>query len=617
MRSAPITLWLYVLKDMWRQILLTAGVLVTVLAFALVVKPLAEGLLSPWQCLQLIGLSMLPAMQYALPFAACFGATLSYYRLSSDNEIIAAQAGGVSHRSLIMPAIGSGVVLFLVLLVLSNFVIPRFLHRGEQLVAVNAATFIESTIKRGRAVRTDVQGRPAYIYADTVRRIEDSRPSSGRASAAGGGGGGGGDAASAANVGYERLWLSGILFVTFDSAGQIAWQGSAREAIVWLRRRPTPDADGRSSTEVVLKPVDFVGVQGTGRAQGGEAIQTFRIPNSMKEDPKFLSFGELRRLSRTPDLLGPIDERRRRLALALAEIEVADQTRDALRSQGAAEFIDSNGTTRYVLRGADLRRVPRDPRWWRIRPDPGSRAVTVERYSAEGGAPIVQRAGAGWLRVGISNTLDGPDQVGVHIRLQGVSAQVVGTESAGGLGGTGGAGGGSAPAFDDPDAPGEALPPDAAGAISEWNITELRPATDLASVILGQPSPMLQQMSDNRLAVSAREAESLVAPLAELRRATASLLREIFSKQQERIAMAAACLVMVALGSIMAMRLRESLPLKIYLWAFFPALAAVLTISTGQQMTHRHGMMGLLVLWGGVAMLAAYAVVEFRRLARH
>ena len=64
-------------------------------------------------------------------------------------------------------------------------------------------------------------------------------------------------------------------------------------------------------------------------------------------------------------------------------------------------------------------------------------------------------------------------------------------------------------------------------------------------------------------------------------------------------------------------RLRESLPLKIYLWAFFPALGAVLTISTGQQMTHQNGPVGLLVLWGGVAALCVYTWVEFSRLARN
>jgi drug/metabolite transporter (DMT)-like permease len=74
---------------------------------------------------------------------------------------------------------------------------------------------------------------------------------------------------------------------------------------------------------------------------------------------------------------------------------------------------------------------------------------------------------------------------------------------------------------------------------------------------------------------------------------------------------------MVVLGSVIALRLRDSLPLTIYLWAFFPALGAVLTVSAGQQLTHDHGVPGLFLLWGGVAGLGAYTCVEFSRLSRH
>mgnify|MGYP000423281398 CR=1 FL=1 len=36
-------------------------------------------------------LAMPPMLQYALPFAACFGATLAYHRFAADNEAVAAQ----------------------------------------------------------------------------------------------------------------------------------------------------------------------------------------------------------------------------------------------------------------------------------------------------------------------------------------------------------------------------------------------------------------------------------------------------------------------------------------------------------------------------------------------
>lgn len=582
-----MTLWLYIVKDMWRQILLTATVLVTVLAFALVVKPLAEGLLSPWQCVQLLGLSILPALQYALPFAACFGATLSYYRLASDNELVAAHAGGISHRALLMPAAISGAVLLVVLLVLSNSVIPRFLRQSERIVAVNAATYIESTIKRGRAIKTDIQGSPAYIYADRVRRFEPGNDTG---------------ATSGSPNAFEILLMDGIVFATLGPGGQVAAEGSAQQAHVWINKRPTIDDSGRSTTEVWFMPQGYVGAKDLSRAEGGQAVQRFYIPNSMKDDPKFMSFAELLELSDEPDRLGSIDERRRKLALALSEIEIAGRTRDALRQSAQAEFFDAEGTTRYVLRAADLRRVPKDPRWWRIRPGPATDQIVLEEH-VPGAKPLVQVANAGWLRVGITDTIGEPERIAVHIRLRDVAAALVAQADRS-----------DTSPYEGPE---EAIAPEVAGAKPDWNVQDLRPSGALAAQILDRSSRELDQMSENLLAASPRDSESLVAPLKELRRATASLLREIMSKHHERFAMAGACLVMVVLGAIMAMKLRESVPLKIYLWAFFPALAAVLTISTGQQLTHQHGPVGLLALWGGVAALSAYAVHEFRLLARH
>ncbi len=81
--------------------------------------------------------------------------------------------------------------------------------------------------------------------------------------------------------------------------------------------------------------------------------------------------------------------------------------------------------------------------------------------------------------------------------------------------------------------------------------------------------------------------------------------------------MAVAGLVMIVTGAVTALRLRGKLPLTVYLWSFFPALATVLTISSGQQMVEPMGNVGLILLWGGVAALAAYSMVAYRVVCRH
>ena len=64
-------------------------------------------------------------------------------------------------------------------------------------------------------------------------------------------------------------------------------------------------------------------------------------------------------------------------------------------------------------------------------------------------------------------------------------------------------------------------------------------------------------------------------------------------------------------------RLRDALPLTVYLWAFFPALGTILAISGGQQLTHDNGPLGLLLLCAGVIALGGFAALEFVRLSRH
>ena len=94
-------------------------------------------------------------------------------------------------------------------------------------------------------------------------------------------------------------------------------------------------------------------------------------------------------------------------------------------------------------------------------------------------------------------------------------------------------------------------------------------------------------------------------------------MREIRANHHERFALATACFLMTLTGAIIALRLREGMPLQVYLWSFFPALAAVITISGGENAVAENMVTGMMVLWGGVAALGVYTVFEYLRLRRH
>lgn len=627
LRRLPWTVWLHLSWDLWRLVLLTAAVLVTVISFAAAVKPLADGKLGPVETLKFMILAMPPMLQYALPFAACFGATLAYHRWAADNEITACHAGGISHRALLVPALASGVILAVVLLGLSNLIIPRFLRQMAELVTQDASKFIVHAIQRGDAIKLGDR----LLYADQV--VAQGPDPAARA--------------------FERLWLGGLLVVKLDKDGDVEEQASAREASIWLRRvggngnaaaageggsgaGGAEEASAQPMTEVIIRPRDAVFERKGVRGQFEESIKPVLIPNTFSDDPKFLSFSELRKLRERPELLDPVDQRRTNLALGIARSHTVDAIRESLHQQHRAIFLDplqqrivlhaveatsvmvesaADGRRRFVLRamGDRPKRLSapegtsyfRDPNVLETWPAPGQ-SILVERTLSDG---RVQRQSAGGVLIRLARPTDGgggallgsPDTTsrGVLATLQllNVSAQEI-------------------------DESGELIVPDdeagpSSGAMSEWVLTELKLADDSVGQILSMGSYKLVEEAKARMEQKPVERSSLAPAMNELVRRIKDLMREVISKEHERLAMAVACLVMVLMGTVMAMRLRDSLPLTIYLWAFFPALATVITISAGQQLTHGHGMIGLLVLWGGVAALGAYAMSEFVRLARH
>ena len=135
--TMPWRLYRYMLLDMLRQFALTAAVLVVVIAFGAAIKPLSnDSLISPIDAAIFVGYAMIPMLQFALPFAAAFAVTLTFHRLSQDNEIIAMAVAGQSYTRILAPFAALGISLTILLGVLTQWVIPSFIGKmAESLVA--------------------------------------------------------------------------------------------------------------------------------------------------------------------------------------------------------------------------------------------------------------------------------------------------------------------------------------------------------------------------------------------------------------------------------------------------------------------------------------------------
>lgn len=597
-KRPPWTIWAYLAAEMWRLILLTASVLLCVTAFGVSVKYLADGKLGAADSLRIMFLAMPPMLHYVLPFAACFGATLAYHRLAADNEALACHAGGISHRGLLGPAIATGLGISVVLLALSNYIIPRFLEKMAMVVSEDATRLIVASIQRKEAVKLN----NTWIYADAVAEHGPDE-----------------------KVGaFQRLWLGGVVVVSLDGDGGVRDQGAAREAYVWLKRvsaseaesagrggRPggSETASGGLVTQVLIRPSNYVVTGKDARNEGVSTLLRFDVPNTFSDDPKFLTSAQLRELRERPEGISAVEKRRHDLALALAQRDTFETVKAQLQQRGFVELMDGVGE-RFTLRASDIRPRPRvrareeseddSKGWYWIDPPRKGEDVILDALQPNGSTRR-RRANTAWMHFSPSD-LPGQD-IAVTLQFNAVSAEDIASGAA------------ETPPADPDEEP--AAADVTTGAITESRESGLVLVGRSGVEVMNETSAKLIRAAETRLATRPGDAATVAPRLDSLKNRINDLNREILSKRHERVAMSAACLVMVVLGAVMALRLRESLPLTIYLWAFFPALAAVLTVSAGQQLTHDHGVPGLFLLWGGIAALAGYTLLELSRLSRH
>lgn len=595
----PRTILKMLSADLVRLVVVSALVLVSIVAFSTAVKPLAEGTLTAGQALSFMVLAAPPMLQYALPFAAGFAATLAYHRFASDNEANAAYAGGIGHRTLLLPALSVGALLLIVMLVLQHSLIPRLLRQMEELVTRDIAQLLVNAVERGDSLRI----QDAIIHADTADRL-------------------GPDPVSGAR---ERLLLEGVLAISPNPAGGLSWEATAQRAVVWLfdgdvgpgasgaagagtggtllsSTSDVPDATtqgaqrGASATTVVLQLINQSIVrEGQGTSQTSGDVYRFAVPGAFRDRPKFYDWQGLRELRRNPDSVTGVDRQKRELAQALA----IDETRRAIllsiEGDGVLPLVDPEGQWARLTAGGLVWDESRGR--YQLLPPRGEGGVEV-LWRLEDGRARIQRAERAWIRVEESRGVAGVPTI--TLDLEGVATREPGSASAA--------------------APGETVR-------TRLELRDLGLAgSDLASLFRLDSDSLLAR-ADARVAngragdgatgsAQARTLSDIESHAKNLRKRVLTAKNEALALMHERVAMAFACLVMLMAGAVSALRLHEARPLLVYLRSFFPSLVTVIAISSGQNVATEHGPAGLALLWGALLILGGFTLIEYARLAR-
>jgi hypothetical protein len=566
----PRTLWVYTFADLARLIILSGAVLVTVIAFTSTVRYTAEGKLGPLETLRFMIYIMPPMLQYALPFAAGFGATLAFHRMTQDNELTAAHAGGISHRAILAPALFTGVIIATILFYLSGQIIPRFARSAEQLITLDATKVLENSIRAGRSV--EVAGK--VFYADNVYKIETPPKDA-----------------------TDQLVLTNVAALELGPAGKVAKESFTQRAWLTFYRSSADAPDDpveRPDKTLTLVVLSFESNQtyeegkGLGTAESGGIIHP--ISGGVRDDPKFLTTSELAELPDHPDRYGDINTFRRGLALGIIQHQWLKSIDAALRKDRRVRLVDPE-KREYIVHAAALDRAGDT---WVLRPLPG-RDVEVERLhpaapgkTAPPGTRFVAKSAHLAPEKDETQRLRG---VSLGLTMMNVSGQSLNREELGDQESSGGV-----------------------GVTTEKTYGRLTFPDSTQNDLLGMPSLKLLSEIESR----GLGADPAIGPAAaDLRQRITNLGKHVLSKQHERAAHVAACLVMVVTGAVTALRLGSCLPLTVYLWSFFPAILTILTISAGQHATRSMGYPGLIILWGGVAFLAVYAGIAFAAAKKH
>lgn len=566
------TLWRAISIEFYRLLLLTVSVVVAAIAFAITIKPLADGKLSADQAIRFMFYAIPPMLAYALPFAAGFAATISIHRMSSENEVTAIYASGVSHKRFLFPALISGILLASGMLVLNDQVIPRFLKQMEQMVTQDFAKIFVSSLQNGESAKIGNN----EIHADFVERV----------------------APEPGSPVIDQYLLGGVALVKAEPDGTVSIDGTAKRA--WILLLPawalSPEDRARigndDATTVLMKFIDMtINREGSPITVDPFTLPAFPIPRVFKDDPKFMTSAEMKSLRSDPDQMNFVDAKRIDLAKGIASLRVFRDVASQARQGSAIEFISSQDGGSISILAGGFTAVQNQ---WSLLPQPVTNSIEIEVVDAAGRTD----------RLRATNAFVRPEYASQDDPLQSASSSKPTLEF-------------TLELFDV-----QVL--DASNndrqttEKASTQYTNLRFRQDPLDDMLTMNSAQLIEFAQPYINPSSVQyAEYLIASVDRLTNQIDDLHNEILSKLHERYAMALASLVMVLAGSVIALRLKDAQPLVVYQWSFFPALGTIILISAGQQSIHNSGVMGIPVIYAGVLCLLIYTWFSLRKVSQH
>ena len=550
------TIYWYILKDLARLLVLSSLVLAVVISFAVAIKPLSDGDLDPLLLVKFIIYVMPTLLTLVLPFAGAFAGTMVFNRMASDNEIMVCSVGGMSYRSILVPVLGLGLVLFLILYYMSNWVVPWFFHQSQLIVQKDVTTMLVRQVKAGRPVEIP-GGDGRVLFADNASVSELAM-----------------DTPQGQVAPYQRITLIGVSLGRFDVENKLRELSTAQQADLYLFRQ-----EQQTWAQLNFRNATVEDEKGNFHSYKKIEMQPMVLPNPFSDDLRYLSWSELIKLADQPHRYDDVARRKLRLEMAMARQRLLDNTvsqLDTNRGIGKVVFL-SGSDIRYEISAPQVRQGP--TALTLIGDD--TAAVIVSCYT-KGLQEFTYESSLAELKVEL---FDFPSEPEVELELYNPQVRDIRRD----------------------------LPPTAKKTKS---FKRLRWASPLRKPLSAYKPQLLLAEVDNNFSQSAL----VVARAKALAQNIRKVHRKISAYFYERCALAVTSLLVMLLGAVLSMKLRGAMPLTVYFWTFLLATVCVFITRSGVNVASdpQFSLVGsILVLWLGNLVLLAAVFVVYVKLSKN
>lgn len=575
----PWTLYRYILRELLKVLVLTTSVLVVVLSFGAAIGPMSDGLLGPMMLVKFVIYTMPTVLGFALPFSGAFSATVVFHGMTKDNEILACRACGMSYSRILTPVMGLGVALMLVLLLLSNTIVPGFWKAAKQTVQGDVLGVLVSQLNQNRPYILGDAGM--VLYADAAE-TRDPPPG------------------SSVN-GFQAIQLivmKNVAVGQYDKqTKRVINDTTASSASAMLVR----DSLGKSYITLrLIDPIYYEAVDGqvqrVGQSGDIETDRPILLPDPLEDEAVFYSYQDLMSLKRNPHDFDLVRQAQADLAATVSRQQLSHLIEEALKPDDAvvgsimlkgglenSYFLLSAPPPERTARGLALKRVGQDKVTIDRYDNPQLRGEPSSRFEAES-AELVLRSG----------TFDNEPEVQVTLR----NVRVLGLNNRG-----------------------------AVNNKEEYILPAMRHTEQVLGVDPATLSP--EELNEWSQRDTIRSAAGVEEGRANLRFRILQLKYMIDAELYTRFANALATPLLLLLGTLLAIRLHDKLPLVVFFWAFLLAIVTLIMIRTGSSMAERVNlvdvqrgvtsdrMIGVAVLWGGNLMLLFVVARLYLRVARN